>query len=273
MPGLDGATLLGIGALLGVAGGLAGFLGGMIGAGGGLILIPVLYHSFSALGVDADIRMHLVVGTALATVVPTSILGMRVHWQRGNVDAGIVKRLAPPVLLGAVLSGAMVGKVHSAGLALAFAAVAAAVSLNMVSSKSLFLRQGLPGPCATGLMGATIGALSTWVGIGGATLTVPLLHALRTPMPMAIGTASVLGAVVGLPGAMAFMVSGWSDVRTPPGSLGYVHVLAAAIVFPASASAMALGARFTRSVNARMLRLLFALLMAATAARMLWSLS
>lgn len=272
MPAFDGAALLGIGALLVVAGGVAGFLGGMIGAGGGLILIPVLYHSFAVLGVDADIRMHLVVGTALATVVPTSILGMRVHWQRGNVDTGIVKRLAPPVLLGAVLAGAMVGKIHSAGLTLAFAIVAAVVSLNMVFSKSLSLRQGLPGPCATGLMGVSIGALSTWVGIGGATLTVPLLHALHTPMPVAIGTASVLGAMVGLPGAMAFMVNGWGDARTPLGSLGYVHVLVAAIVFPASASAMALGARFTRRVNVRVLRLMFAMLMAVTAVRMLWSL-
>lgn len=272
MPAFDWHALLGLGALLMAAGGLAGFLGGMIGAGGGLILVPVLYHAFTALGVDADIRMHLVVGTALATVVPTSLLGMRSHWLRGNVDTAIVKRLALPVLLGAVLAGAMVGKIHSAGLALVFATVAALVSLNMASRKSLSLRQGLPGPCATGLIGASIGSLSTLVGIGGATLTVPLLHAFRTPMPVAIGTASVLGSMIGLPGAIAFMGSGWGDARTPPGSIGYVNVLAAAIIFPASAAAISVGARFTRRVNERVLRTMFALLMAATAVRMLSSL-
>lgn len=272
MPTLDGQALLALGALLAAAGFLAGFLGGLIGAGGGLVLVPVLYHGFTALGVHTDIRMHLVVGTALATVVPTSILGMRTHWQRGNVDTGIVKRLVGPVLLGAVLAGAVVGRVHSAGLTLAFAVVATLVSLNMACRNGLALRPGLPGRGATGLIGASIGALSTWVGIGGATLTVPWLHALRTPMPVAIGTASVLGAVIGLPGAVAFIANGWGDARTPPGSLGYVHVLAVAIVFPASAQAMALGARFTRQVNARVLRLMFALLMAATAVRMLWSL-
>lgn len=273
MPTFDWPALLGLGALLAAAGWLAGFLGGLIGAGGGLILVPVLYHSFTALGVDADIRMHLVVGTALATVVPTSLLGMRAHWKRGNVDTSIVKRLALPVLLGSVLAGAAVGKIHGAGLALVFAAVAAGVSLNMVSRKGLSLRQGLPGPCATGLIGASIGALSTLVGIGGATLMVPLLHALRTPMPVAIGTASVLGSMIGLPGAIAFMGGGWGDARTPPGSIGYVNVLAAAIVFPASASAISFGARFTRRVNERVLRTVFALLMAATAVRMLSSLT
>ncbi len=264
--------MLGFGLLLLTSGLAAGFLGGMIGAGGGLILVPVLYHAFSALGVDPDIRMHLVVGTALAAVVPTSIVGARAHWLRGNVNTSIVKRLAIPVLLGSIAAGKISGSVGGKELSLVFAFVALLVSVNMALKNGVALGGELPGILGTSLMGASIGFLSTLVGIGGATLTVPLLYSFRTPMPIAIGTASTLGSLIGLPGAIAFVVSGWNDPRLAPGSIGYVNLAAVAIIFPASTLAISAGARLTRRVNEHLLRAMFALFLALTALRMLTSL-
>ena len=261
--------LLGLaGALLG-AGLLAGFLGGLVGAGGGLIVVPVLYHTFSALAVDPAVRMHLVVGTALGAVVPMSLMGARAHWRRGNVSTTILGRLALPVLLGALGAAAMAGHIDGRALAMVFALVAAAVALNMALNNGITLRDGLPGPVGTGLAGVAIGSLSTLVGIGGATLAVPILHAFRTPMRIAVGTASVLGGLIALPGAIAFIAAGQDDARVPPGSVGYVNVLAVAIIFPASALAITWGAALTQRVDERLLRAAFALLLALTAARML----
>ncbi|MCJ0761624.1 sulfite exporter TauE/SafE family protein [Variovorax terrae] len=272
MPMADVGTMLVFGAVLLGAGFVAGFLGGMIGAGGGLIVIPILYHTFTGLGVDPAVRMHLVVGTALAAVVPTSLLGARAHWLRGNVDRTIVKRLALPIFFGASLAGAVSGHLGNRALSLGFVLAAALVSLNMMLKTGVKLGNGLPGRFCTGVIGAAIGSVSTLVGIGGATLTVPVLHAFRTPMPVAVGTAATLGALIGLPGAIAFMIGGWGDVRVPPGSLGYVNGVAAALIFPASAVAVSWGARFTRQVNERALRAMFAAFLALTAARMLFSL-
>lgn len=261
-------ALWGYAVVLLAAGLLAGFLGGLIGAGGGLIVVPVLYHSFSALGVPPEVRMHLVVGTALAAVVPMSLIGMRQHWLRGNLDWGLARRLALPVFAGSVGAGLLAGRIHNVALSLVFAGVAAFVSLNMVRRKAMAFR-GLPGPIATGLLGAGIGSVSTLVGIGGATLSVPLLYALRTPMPLAIGTASALGALIGLPGAVGFMATGWGDARVLPGSWGYVNLPAAAIVFVASALAIPFGARWTRRVDERVLRGVFAAFLALTSVKML----
>lgn len=265
--------LLGFGLALFGAGLLAGFLGGVIGAGGGLIVVPVLYHTFEGLGVDPAVRMHMAVGTALAAVVPMALLGARAHWLRGNVSPEIFRKLVLPVLCGSTLAGAMAAGVKSRELSLVFALAATVVAVNLAFRKSWVLRDGLPGPVGSGLMGAAIGCISTLAGIGGATLTVPVLHAFRTPMPIAVGTAASLGAVVGLPGAIAFGFSGWGASGLPPGSFGYVNLAAAAILFPASAIAVSVGARFTRQVNERLLRMLFAMLLALTAVRMLWSLS
>lgn len=264
----EAIELLGLACTLLGAGLAAGFLGGLIGAGGGLIVIPVLYHAFSALGVDSAVRMHLVIGTALAAVVPTSLLGARSHWRRGNLSPPILHRLGLPVLLGSVLASLLVGRVNGRELSVVFVLVAAAVSVNMALRNSITFGSGLPGPLGTGLIGAAIGSLSTLVGIGGATLTVPVLHAFRTPMPVAVGTASALGGAIGFPGAIAFMWSGLGDSRLPPGSIGYVNLVAAGMIFSASAVAVPWGARFTQHVNERLLRALFAVFLAVSAARM-----
>jgi uncharacterized protein len=269
---MDFYELLGSGVVLLLAGFLAGFLGGMIGAGGGLIVVPVLYHTFFVLGVDPSIRMHLAIGTALAAVIPTSMIGARSHWLRGNVDLSIVKRLAPPVLLSSVLAGTVSGRLDSKELGIVFALLAILLSINIALKKAFTLGDGLPGILGSNLLGAGIGFLSTLIGIGGATLTVPLLHAYRVPMPIAIGTASTLGAMVGLPGAIAFMSNGWGDPRLPLGSMGYVNLMAVAIIFPASAIAISLGAKVTHLINERMLRSLFAIFLIFSALRMIFAL-
>ena len=47
---------------------LAGTTSASLGVGGGIVIVPVLFHVFSELGVDASVRMHLAVGTSLATI-------------------------------------------------------------------------------------------------------------------------------------------------------------------------------------------------------------
>ncbi|MBI2771975.1 MAG: sulfite exporter TauE/SafE family protein [Burkholderiales bacterium] len=272
MPGLEAGALLGFASILLAAGLVAGFLGGMVGAGGGLIVVPVLYYAFASLGVDPGVRTHMAVGTALAAVVPTSLLGARAHWLRGNVSPGIFRRMAIPVLLGSVLAGALAGKADGRLLSLLFALAAGVVAVNMSLRKGFALGDGLPGPVATTLIGGAIGSISTLVGIGGATLTVPVLHAFRTPMPVAVGTAATLGSLIGLPGALAFVAGGLDAPGLPPGSIGYVNLAAVAIIFPASAAAISWGARFTRRVNERLLRSVFAVFLVLTAARMVLAL-
>ncbi len=52
-------------------GGVAGVLAGLLGVGGGIVIVPVLFNLFPYLGIDEGVRMHLAVGTSLATIIPT----------------------------------------------------------------------------------------------------------------------------------------------------------------------------------------------------------
>ena len=124
--------------------------------------------------------------------------------------------------LGAVASGLLKGTALTA----VFAGVALLVALNMAFKRDgVALRDGLPGTLGTAFIGGGIGGLSTLMGIGGGTLSVPILNALRVPMHRAVGTGALLGTVISVPGALAFVINGLGVPLRPPFSLGYVNGL------------------------------------------------
>lgn len=253
----------------------AGFLGGLFGGGGGMIVIPVLFHVFGALGVDPAVRMHLVVGTSLAAVVPLSILGANSHWRQGNAELSLLKPLMPAALLGSLAAGFIGRGLDAHFLAWAFAGVAALTAWNMVmrAKPKPGLEKGADqvalGTPALGLVGAGIGCVSTLVGIGGATLTVPVLLLLGTRMRSAVGTSSTLGMAIALPGALSFAMAGSGAEHLPPGSVGYVNLVAAGLLFACGSVGVSTGVRLTKRVDETVLRRLFALLLTASAMRML----
>ena len=93
-----------------VTGVIAGVLSGLLGVGGGIVIVPVLYYVFSALGIDEAILMHLAVGTSLATIIPTTIRSMMKHAEHGAVDFQVLRAWSPGILIG-VVAGAFIAGV------------------------------------------------------------------------------------------------------------------------------------------------------------------
>lgn len=269
---LDGhstAWLLGLAAALLATGVVAGLLAGLLGVGGGIVIVPVLYHLFTLLGIDPAVRMHLAVGTSLASIVPTSITSALAHRRRGNLDPALIRRLLPGVLLGVLAGNLLSGQISGPVLAAVFACVALGVALHMaLRPERAAPGTGLPGRWGTACIGGAIGGLSTLMGIGGGTLSVPILSHFGTPMHRAVGTGAMLGTVISLPGALGFLVHGWHAPQLPPGSLGYVNLLGLALIVPATLLTTGWGARLATRTDARRLRQVFAAFLALTAARM-----
>ncbi len=106
------------------------------------------------------------------------------------------------------------------------------------------------------------------MGIGGGTLSVPILNALRVPMHRAVGTGALLGTVISVPGALAFVINGLGVPLRPPFSLGYVNGLGFALIVPATLLTTGWGATLAHRIDARRLRQVFALFLALTSLRM-----
>ncbi|HYD99928.1 MAG TPA: sulfite exporter TauE/SafE family protein [Alphaproteobacteria bacterium] len=270
---LDPIWLAGFALALLATGAFAGLLAGLLGVGGGIVIVPVLYHLFTALGIDEAVRMHVAVATSLATIVPTSLVSARAHHGRGAVDPALLKRWGPALLLGVVAGSALGGQAKGAALTAIFGAVALLVSANMAFGREgASLRDGLPGRAAQAAIAFVIGGFSTVMGIGGGTLSVPVLSLFRYPIRRAVGTAAAIGVVISVPGALLFGAAGLGEAGRPPGSLGYVNLLGFAAIVPTTMLLAPHGARLAHSIGTLWLRRAFAFFLFATALRMLGSL-
>ncbi|MFN3496562.1 MAG: sulfite exporter TauE/SafE family protein [Hydrogenophaga sp.] len=267
------AWLIGLALALLATGLVAGTLAGLLGVGGGIVIVPVLYHLFTLLGIDESVRMHVAVGTSLATIIPTSIMSSRAHRKKGSLDMALIRKLMPSVIVGVVLGSIASGYLSGAVLTVVFATVAFLVALNMAFKKDGFaVGNGLPGTAGTAVLGGSIGGISTLMGIGGGTLSVPILNALKVPMHTAVGTGAMLGMVISFPGALAFLYNGMDVPLRPPLSLGYVNLLGMALIVPATMMTTGFGAKLAHSIDARRLRQVFAAFLALTSLRMFYGL-
>ncbi len=269
----DFATIAELAGALLLVGGFAGVVAGLLGVGGGIVIVPVLFHLFTVMDFADEVRMHLAVGTSLSTIIATSISSMRSHNRRGAVDWALLKSWGPAVAIG-VLAGTVIAVVaRGEVLTAVFATVALLVAGYMsFAPDSLRLAHRLPGGALRAGIGVVIGAISAMMGIGGGTLSVPTLVLCNYPIRQAVGTASAIGLIIGIPGTLGFIYSGWGTAGLPPFSLGYVNLLGFLLLAPTTMLTAPLGARLAHSIDTRLLRLAFAVFLAATSARMYWSL-
>ena len=248
--------------ILGVAmlatGIVAGVLAGLFGIGGGIVIVPVLETALGFVGVDPAIRMHIAVGTSLATIVPTSISSARAHHRRSAVDVDLVKRWGIFVLIGSLLGAWVASQVHSDVLAIVFATLAMLMAVKKVFfPDSRNLTDSIPrGPLVPGVL-TVIGLFSSMMGIGGGLFTVMTLALFNVPIHRAVGTAALFGLFIAVPGTLGFIAAGWGDPNIPAGSLGFVSLLGFACIAPVTVLTAPLGAKIAHALSARHLNMAF----------------
>jgi uncharacterized membrane protein YfcA len=130
----------------------------------------------------------------------------------------------------------------------------------------------LPGAPGMVAAGGGIGVLSSLVGIGGGTLSVPFLTWCNTPIHTAIGTASAIGLPLAISGSLGYVLSGWGQPTLPQYSVGYVYLPAMIGIVSASMLTAPVGVRLAHSLPVPRLKRIFAVLLLAVGTKMLLSL-
>lgn len=255
------------------AGVAAGLIAGLLGVGGGIVLVPVLFYLFTLMGLDDNVRMHMAVGTSLSTVVVTALSSSRAHYAKGAIDVGLLRSWGPALLVGAVIGMLLFSMMKSSYLTLIFGVMTLLVAAYMLFGPN---RQDTDsGQLPTGFLravyGLFVGGLSSLMGIGGGTLSVPLLTLYRYPMRRAVGTAAAIGLIIAIPGTIGAFIAGIGSPGRPPFSVGYVNVLAFLLLIPITGFMAPVGARIAHSINPRYLRIAFALFLIFNASNMLYT--
>src|SRR5690606_24884182 len=108
------------------------------------------------------------------------------------------------------------------------------------------------------LAGGGIGIVSAIVGIGGGSLTVPLL-AWRGVAPVrAVGTSSACGIFIAIGSALGYALQAPEGALGWPGAFGYVYLPAALGVALASVFAAPWGTRLAHALSGQALKRVFA---------------
>lgn len=253
-------------------GALSGVLAGLLGIGGGVVIVPVLILMFSYQGMPAEWVPHLAVGTSLATIVGTGAASVRAHHHRGAVRWDLVRALAPGIVIGAGFGALSAGWLPADWLKRIFALFLLLVGYRMIRHHSGQQRVGrLPAPPGLLAVGTGIGTLSSLVGIGGGSLTVPFLSRSGIAMPSAVATASACGVPLALVGACGFALMGWGHAGLPDASTGFVYWPAVACIWLTSVPTAPLGARLAHSLPVGQIKRLFGLLLLLVAVRLIAS--
>jgi uncharacterized membrane protein YfcA len=211
---------------------LIGLSLGLLGGGGSILTVPVL-HYVLGYPVKEAIPMSLVV------VGLTSGFGAVSHWRAGTVHWRCALAFGPPAIVGAVLGAELGLQVDALVQLTVFAVVMLAAAISMLRGRASATasptrddRRQLP---IITLVGALVGVLTGFVGVGGGFLYVPALALFGgLTMKESIGTSLVLillGCSAGLVRYSGHFDLDWSAIALFTG-IAFVGVAAGSRLVP-----------------------------------------
>lgn len=247
-------------------GAIAGVLAGLLGVGGGLVLVAALASLLPAVGVPAEAAMHAALASSLASIVLTAAASARAHHRRGSVLWPTVAWMVPGLLVGGWLGSGVAVRIDGDVLRWVVAGycLIAAAQLMFGGVRGADRGAAPPRGGAMTLAGAGIGAVSAVVGIGGGSMTVPLLVWRGVAPVRAVGTSSACGVAIGLASALGYAAHA-PDGALPQFAVGYVYLPAAIGVAVASVLAAPYGTRLAHRLDGRSLKRVFAGFLVAVA--------
>lgn len=252
-----------------IVGILAGTLAGLLGISGGIVTIPCLVLIFHLLDFPSVYIMQLAIGTSLAAMVFNAIASTWSHHMHGGVMWDVVKKMTLGMIIGGII-GAFIGdNLPTAILELIFGVFAILIGVHLYRQKEIFEgTQTFPDKGKMNLWSVSIGALSTILGVGGGSMTVPLFVHFKMPMKKAVGTSAATGVVITLIGAISYLIFGLDEAFYSK-SAGYIYLPAFAVLAVTTFFAAPLGVRLTYKVSAKRLKKIFGIVLVITGIAMM----
>lgn len=173
---------------------LTGLLSGMLGIGGGVILMPTLFLVFSHTlthGTHGIEAVHLAINTSLALTFINSMGNTWEQFKSKRISLSLLKIILPGTLIGVII-----GSISAVLLSPSYTATVAGCLLILLSFSILIRNEAIAteNPFSSrftaGLWGVTIGAPSSFLGIGGGSVLVPVFNYLGMDIKKVVGSSA-----------------------------------------------------------------------------------
>lgn len=224
----------------------------LFGFGGGFITVPVVFGV--VLTTSAADAMHVAVATSTAVMVVNSVTATVAQWRAGRVRAAYVWPLVAFIAIGAGLGSFAATYASERLLHTLFVVYLAITILDSLLRRGFLRRDTETAPRHLGRLtttagGVGIGAVASFLGVGGSVLTVPLLRRKGLPMANATAMANPLSAPVAVIATIVYAVAAGGSVH--PCRVGYVDLAAAAALLCGSIPTIAIVRRIVGRIPDR----------------------
>lgn len=251
-------------------GALAGITAGLFGLGGGTVIVPILAWMLMLKEIPEELVMIMAIATSLATVLFTSLSSIFAHHKRGYVLWDKVLYLSYGIVIGVVFGAFIAEHISAEHLRLIFAAFLFYVSLQIL----LQINPNQPSdseetPLLDYIVGIGIGAVSSILGTGGGTLTVPYLVHRKVSVKNAVAISSACGLPIAVVATISYAILGMSHIGLPEGSFGYIYLPGFFGIAICSVFTAPIGAKLAHVWPAEKLKRYFAVLILIMAVKML----
>ena len=236
--------------ILALFGGLSGMTTVLFGFGGGFVVVPVLYGVLAHSGAGQQAAMHVAVATSTCVMIVNASLSTRRSARAGHLLKDWLWPLAGFIALGSLLGALAASFVSGTALRGAFIVYLAITIVDCLFRHGFVSRSESTEPKrlsrrTVGPGGVVIGAVATFLGVGGSVMTVPLMRRSGLSMTQATSMANPLSLPVALVGTATYMLSGWhASAELGAAHIGYVDLVAFAVLTIGAWFGMRLAARW-----------------------------
>jgi len=254
---------------------VTGILAGLFGIGGGGIIVPILYEVFGVLGVPAEVRMQLSVGTSIAIIVPTNIRSFLEHRAQGAVMMDVVRAWAVPSVLGVATGSAVAAFAPGGVLKISYVVIASTIAAKLLFGRDTWrLGDDLPAGMAMALYGFVVGLGASLMGISGGSISNMILTLHGKSIHKAVATSAGLGVPITIAGTIGYLLAGLpQQALVPPLSIGFVSLVGLVLMAPISSFLAPYGARLAHAMPKRRLEIAFGIFLLLVSARFVVSLA
>ncbi len=233
------------------------FVSGLVGVGGSIIKYPMLLYIPPLLGLTA-FTAHEVSGISAIQVFFASIAGVWAYRKGGFLNRDLIIYMGSAILIGSLIGslGSSALSENTVNIVYGTLAVIAAVMMFIPKKKvddKLMHEVTFNKPLAAGLA-LIVGVGSGIVGAAGGFLLVPImLTVLHIPTRMTIASSLAVTFISSIGGTIGKIAT------------GQIEYASAAVMIVASIIAAPLGAKVSGKLNTKVLQMILAVLILATA--------
>ena len=99
-----------------LTGAVSGVISGLFCVGGGIIIVPALTYFL-------NLPIKTAIGSSLAIIIPTALMGASKHFHQGNIDWKVVMSVAPMAVAGGYAGAWLTQHIEPAYIRKGFAAL------------------------------------------------------------------------------------------------------------------------------------------------------